>query len=99
MEACLDDPRVVKHHQGFFGQHPGDIIKVVFGNLAVAPYQELRAVALFQRVFRYALLGKLIVVIVNAYFFRLCHICKFWAAKVQNICPFHVKNSLFVPFK
>ena len=69
MQSRLDDARVVHHHQRSFGQILGQVVEHILPYLTPAVKQQLRVVALGHRELRDALVGQVVGVIADMYFF------------------------------
>ena len=74
MQTCLHHFRVVEHHQCSLREIPGEIPENVFADASVAVHQQFRTVALRERVFCYAFLGKRVVVVLYLYVSWISHI-------------------------
>ena len=61
----LNHPCIVKYHQGSLRQVAAQVTEHVLTHLAPFVDQQLRLVALRQRIFRYALVGQLIVIVAD----------------------------------
>ena len=74
VHACLNDTRIVEHHQSAFWQVLGQVAERVLAYLTVTVDKQLRRVALGLGELRDALIGKRIVVVADLYVFGFHHV-------------------------
>ena len=78
VQTCLDDLRIIIHHQSPLRQIVRQVVEDVLSYLTLVVDEQLRVVALSLWELGYALVGQLVIVFANMYVFR------FHAAKVAK---------------